>query len=252
MALILDISQRQEKLLASLYTPGATVQSQEAVETEWETLIQVSQHIVDLIERNCLLRDLSTGSLSELKKNGQILFDYIIPPKIKPQLKAAGIVDLTFLIDEKLVFIPWELLFDGQEFLCLRFNTGRCVRTSQHVEKSNRPLMRDPLQMLIIADPQGNLPAARREAVLIREKLAGSREIVITTKTKNVYGHYVQKNIREYDLLHYAGHSDFDIQNPQNSGWRMCDGKLTCQDFLKLGASTPLPQLIFMNACQSI
>ena len=33
--------------------------------------------------------------------------------------------------DDALVQIPWELLFDGQHFLCRRFSMGRLVSTPQ-------------------------------------------------------------------------------------------------------------------------
>lgn len=250
MALILDIS-KKEHLSVSLYAPGASVQSYETLTTDFATVRESSYRITDLLERSTLARASSLSALQELKKNGRILFDYLIPAKIKQGLRREKSVDLTFLIDEHLISIPWELLFDGEYFLCRRFNAGRRVKTSQSLKAQENRSVRHPLLMHVIADPQGNLAQARKEASLIRDGISRSREIVVTTKSKNIYKHYVQKNIREYDIWHYAGHSDFDADHPENSGWLLRDGKLTCEDFARLGESGHWPSLIFMNACQS-
>ncbi|MBL8012772.1 MAG: CHAT domain-containing protein, partial [Candidatus Omnitrophica bacterium] len=248
MALILDISQK-EHLTVSLYAPASAVQSYETVTWDFALVRQAADRITDLMQRSAHAPVIN--ALGELQENGQILFDYLIPSSIKPRLRQEKSTDLTFLIDESLVFIPWELLFDGQEFVCRRFNTGRRVKTSQSLKgKKVRPI-HQPLLMHVIGDPQGNLDQARKEAVSIRDKISASKEIVVTTKTKNVYKHYLQKNFCAYDIWHYAGHADFDTDNPTNSGWLLRDGKLTGEDFATLGESGPAPSLIFMNACQS-
>lgn len=251
MPLILDISKKQH-LSVSLHATGAAVQSYEIFETDFQTIRQTSYQILDLIERNSNVHDVSLKAIPELKKNGQLLFDYVIPKAIKEQLRTTKAEDLTVLVDETLVFIPWELLFDGNEFFCRRFNLGRRVKTTQSVKKDSGRPRRNSLMMQVIADPQGNLIQARKEAIAIRDRFAASADILVTTKTKNVYKQYIQKNIRDYDIVHYAGHADYDVNDPQNSGWLLRDGKLNCHDFNKLGESGYFPQLIFMNACQSV
>ena len=61
----------------------------------------------------------------------------------------------------------------------------------------------------------------------------------------------VKAALVQYNVLHYAGHADYDLQEPAQSGWRLADGKLTAQDVLQLGAAATVPALVFCNACQS-
>jgi tetratricopeptide (TPR) repeat protein len=106
--------------------------------------------------------------------------------------------------------------------------------------------------MLIIADPQGNLEAAAREGHTIQEELqADTRRLRIDSRHHRVGRAYVKTALSQYDVLHYAGHADYDLQEPARGGWRLADGKLTAQDILQLGQAAPLPALVFCNACQS-
>ena len=62
---------------------------------------------------------------------------------------------------------------------------------------------------------------------------------------QNVYGELVKNN---YDILHYAGHADYDETNPGKSGLKCHDGMLVASDFHTIAS---LPQLIFLNGCES-
>jgi tetratricopeptide (TPR) repeat protein len=58
-------------------------------------------------------------------------------------------------------------------------------------------------------------------------------------------------SLGQYDVMHYAGHADYDLEDPANSGWRLADGKLTARQVMQAGASGSMPALLFCNACQS-
>jgi tetratricopeptide (TPR) repeat protein len=106
--------------------------------------------------------------------------------------------------------------------------------------------------MLIVADPQGDLLAAAREGKTIHEDLAGEAErLRIDLRYHRVGTASVKTALGQYNVLHYAGHADYDLQDPAQSGWRLADGKLTAQDVLQLGAAAAMPALVFCNACQS-
>jgi tetratricopeptide (TPR) repeat protein len=57
--------------------------------------------------------------------------------------------------------------------------------------------------------------------------------------------------LRDYDIVHFAGHCEYDQDNPENIGWLLSDGRLTTQDILALGETPSLPSLVFSNACYS-
>jgi CHAT domain-containing protein len=76
-------------------------------------------------------REVTREVLESLKKSGQVLFDLLVPSKAREKLSSTEARNLILYVDDKLVHIPWELLFDGRQFLCRRFAMGRIVRTRQ-------------------------------------------------------------------------------------------------------------------------
>jgi len=62
---------------------------------------------------------------------------------------------------------------------------------------------------------------------------------------------YVKKNIRDYDVVHYAGHADYHAENPSESGWLLSDGRLKASEISTMGGLQPMPALVFSNACQT-
>ena len=66
--------------------------------------------------------------IAELKKSGQLLWDNLLTRPVKERLKRAADRELTLSLDEELISIPWELMHNGEEFLCLAFDCGRLVR----------------------------------------------------------------------------------------------------------------------------
>ena len=65
---------------------------------------------------------LETGKSQRLKETGQHLFHLLFPSEVKQKLAKAASLNLDLVIDDALVWIPWEILHDGEEFLCLQFN----------------------------------------------------------------------------------------------------------------------------------
>ena len=59
----------------------------------------------------------------------------------------------------------------------------------------------------------------------------------------------MKKNLRDYDIVHYAGHAD--ARNPSDSGWLLSDGMLKAAEIAAMGGLQPMPSLVFSNACQS-
>jgi CHAT domain-containing protein len=62
---------------------------------------------------------------------------------------------------------------------------------------------------------------------------------------------FVKKNLRDYDIVHYAGHAKYDAQNPSESGWLLSDGSLQAGEIVAMGGHQPMPALVFSNACKS-
>ncbi|MDY6863123.1 MAG: CHAT domain-containing protein, partial [Thermodesulfobacteriota bacterium] len=176
----------------------------------------------------------------------------LLTKSCKDKISRTTAEDMILNIDDQLVHIPWELLYDGTQFFCQRFSMGRLVVTMQATGGLKLRELKKPLNFMILADPRNNLTASHKEGLAIRDALEKKEELIkIDFKSSDVKVDFVKSNIRHYDLVHYAGHADYNLANPSESGWLLSDRKLTAADIRNLAGVTALPYLIFSNACQS-
>ncbi|MDP8259645.1 MAG: tetratricopeptide repeat protein [Candidatus Gygaella obscura] len=249
---ILEILSEKSKISMSLYERGSTVHQYEEATISFQEVNNLCKEIIGLLNKANTKGKLATGISSELKKVGQVLYDQLLTNNIKLKLKNTKIENLLILIDEGLVQIPWELLYDGVQFLCLRFNIGRNVKTRQTFRESSQRIIGFPIKMLILADPTSDLQLARQEASIIEKELDKKRKIInVSKKVTNINIQYLKKNLRDYDIVHFAGHADYDFKDVSNSGWRLIDGRFTAKDIISMGTTSPLPSIVFSNSCQS-
>ena len=232
---------------------------------EIQTVRQVEEFSVSMsqIDRRCsrMLDSLNQanrrGQLppdiqARLAECGQLFRDELFSNTIKERLTQDTTEALVLTLDDQLVHIPWELLHDGQQFLGQRFAMGRVVRTRQPVVSIPLRTLTPPLRMLILADPCGDLRAAYDEGIYIRD-LTESRpaQIQVTFRSTGVQTNFLKAKLRQYDLIHFAGHADFSDSNSLENGWRLGNGRLTAGNILRMAGTGSMPTLVFANACQS-
>jgi len=253
---ILNLSRQGEKVRVSAFEKVADEeQSLKHYEDKTISIADIERfckEVVTLLNRANRRGDVSPEIVKELKKIGQVFYDEILTPKAKSALRSTTSEDLILYIDDHLVQVPWELLFDGKDFLCLRFNMGRIVSTRQDITGIQKRVPGKSLKMLIVSDPQKNLKAAYKEGIKLRDEISRREEIIkVNLVSSSVDTQYIKKNIRDFDIVHYAGHADHNPEDPSQSGWIMSDGKFTSSDISNMTGSTPLPALVFSNACHS-
>lgn len=112
-----------------------------------------------------------------------------------------------------------------------------------------RPPLGRGLNVALVIDPLGDLPAARTEGEAVMAWLTGMANVAINpiigeTATKENF----LKAIASADVLHYCGHAYFDDVGDDKSGVELRDGVVTLAD-LK-GVETHL-RLAFVNACEA-
>lgn len=253
---VLEIIRRERSLAMSLFEPRDLT----------STLRHYCQCSVSSLEINRLCRETvnvlnkanKKGGLTEeqftnLKKTGHLLWSHVLAHPIRQKLKHLQGIDLTLFLDEELITIPWELLYNGHNFLCLEFNVGRLVRTNvEKVAQAEYRSLSGTPRMLILANPTNDLKSSYTEGLTIKEELDRDRErIRIDFKSTVIDRMYVKKNLGDYDLVHFAGHCEYDPQNQGNTGWLLADGRFTTTDILSLGSSVSMPSLVFSNGCHS-
>ena len=245
---------REESQLLDRIKKGEerTVQQYQTVKISEEAITQLCSQIRSLLNQANRRGRLSKEILKQLQQAGQSLYDQLLSREAKERLEQSQAEHLVLRIDDQLVQIPWELLYDGKEFLCLRFNMGRIVSTRQRVREGKARKIARPLRMLVLADPRGDLPQSAREGILLRDELDRYSDLItVNLKSSRIDRNYILSRIRDYDIVHYAGHADYDSQSPEDSGWLLADGKLKALEIKNLSGRKPMPALVFANGCQS-
>jgi hypothetical protein len=192
----------------------------------------------------------SNAALRDLQRIGGLIFSHLLTEPARKRLRAADPCDLYLRLDEQLIHVPWELGFDGKDFLATKFRVGWQVITRYPLpEVSTGRQPNGPLRVLFIADPTESLPEAGVEA----EQLCALLDEVPSVEVTLRGGRGVRKvpllaELQAHEVVHFAGHSFYDPDNPSQSGWRLHEGVLTAGELSKL---THPPLLVFSNSCQA-
>ncbi len=186
----------------------------------------------------------------ELKDLGSLIFSHLLPQAAREKLRNSESCNLYLRLDDQLVHIPWELAFDGQHFLGMKFRVGRQIITHHKVsQRAPGRAASDTLRVLIVADPSETLRNVSQESEQLCEILDG----VSGLQVRLLGGRGVKRipllaALRGSDIVHFAGHSQFDEKNPENSGWLLHDGLLSASEISKLDQA---PLIVFSNSCQA-
>ena len=252
----LEVTREGNRIKISAYDqkPGeaSTIQHYEETSVSMDWVKTRCNEMVETLNKVNRRGMISREILTRLREVGQVFSDELFTVEVKEKLKNSKAEHMILNLDDRLVHVPWELFYDGQQFLCQRFSMGRLVKTRQTVGKRGTRVLARPLKMLVMADPGGDLQGAYDEGTQIRNTMDLNKDLVNTTlRSGSITPDFIRKKIRNFDLIHFAGHSDYDPQNPGESGWRLTGGSLKAVDIRKMAGSGSMPALIFSNACQS-
>lgn len=254
-ALILEVFKQDDSLRMGLFdqeqaTP--TLRHYAQVGVAFDELKSLSFEMVAILNRLPKDQASQLDQLKSLQKTGRLFWDHLLTRPIKEKLKDSATSTLTLVLDEELIYIPWELIFDGTDFFCLKFNLGRLVRSRGEPASLRYRDLSDSLRMLILANPNNDLKSAYTEGLDIKNQFSHkNKKVHVDFKSTNIDKNYVKKNLCDYDVVHFAGHCEFDRKDSHKSGWALSDGFFKIEDILKMGQSCNMPALVFSNACHS-
>ncbi len=254
-ALVLEVLKENNALAMSVFEQkelASTLRYYGRLAISFPEIDKLCQELTSILSKPDKQGAFVSDSVHNLKKVGQLLWGHLLTKAVKDRLKASQNKDLILSLDEELIDIPWELLYTGEDFLCLKFNLGRVVRTKENINAPQYRYLSAKPRMLILANPTSDLKSAYAEGIHIRNQFDKKRkEINIDLKSTHIDTLYVKKALQDYDIVHFAGHCEYDAASPKNSGWVLKDGRFTAGDIHKLGETLSLPDLIFSNSCYS-
>jgi prenyltransferase beta subunit len=160
--------------------------------------------------------------------------------------------------DPSLIGIPWELMHDGDNFICLKHAISKEVISDFVIAPDIPADFPDRIKVLIIGNPKGKfsrgLQAAEDEAQKIYEMLQSNPLFEVTKLSGQDASRRSLRDLvdrkKYFHVIHFAGHAYFDDSNPLKSGWIMSDGKIEASILERYFEDQP-PKLVFVNACTS-
>ena len=166
-------------------------------------------------------KSLNSETKEKLISNGQLLYRYLLPPSIQKEinhLKKQKIYPL--LISTNDPKIPWELLHDGDDFLCISL----CVSRDLHGISSETGGMtcfpknvssgKNNVKFLFIVnpyDPQEELSDTYEECETIIDSL--DDDVTLSHYISDEHATYwtiKREFTKNYEVIHYAGHICLD------------------------------------------
>lgn len=204
--------------------------------------------------------------LNMAREVGGQLFDMVIPDDVSRELRR-GDLFLEVGADEVHLQYPWELLYDGEEFLCLKHFVGRFVnvaRTGVAQQRFPELLEPDALSVLLISVPRPQprdnveyapLVEAEAETNAIRDTLMplGESVKIKLLSGKDATFNAVWKAIKSpprYHIVHFNGHAYFNNEDPHLSSLVLFDQNMTTGPIVNFFGNRP-PVLLVMNACET-
>ncbi len=216
--------------------------------------------VTDLVERMTDPEPQAAATLSDLLRR------LMVPGEFEELLEGSGA--FVFEVDRPMARLHWEMLAggDGAPPLSVTNPLARQLRTIYSAPPSANARSDQKRTALVIGDPGDpakgqSLPGARREAIRVVEILS-SHGVEVTARIGAPGASDTPSGFEPadridclyllmkggFDVLHYAGHGDFDPERPDRVGWVFKSGLLTARELQRLSAP---PRLVVANACLS-
>src|SRR5205085_11029543 len=165
------------------------------------------------------------GAMEKMRLVRSQLFGLLVPSHVKVDLRTGGLF-LEIGIDEALLNYPWELMHDGEDFLCEKHYLGRFVNvTERPIPPSGdaarlAPVLKQ-LKVLVIGVPRpvrkeqqyDNLSEVHAELDAITQTLDGIPGVKFSTligKEATFDNVYTALRNNRFHIVHYSGHAHFD------------------------------------------
>jgi hypothetical protein len=205
--------------------------------------------------------------MADIALLGNQMLDLAVPPYVQADLRGNAMF-LEIGVDEMLLDYPWELMHDGDDFLCLRHYMGRFVNgASVPMMMARQPTSQlgstiDELSVLLISVPNPpprdgqayeRLLGAEREAEAVVDALKNVDGVTVATLLgKKATYNEVYKALKEnrYQVVHFCGHASFNNARPRQSGLVLFDRDMTTGSVVSYFGKTP-PIVCFINACET-
>lgn len=160
-----------------------------------------------------------------LKESGAGLYERVVGRTWRDLLLSFSGGSVALLVDRSLAGAPWELMFDGEEFLCLKYDLSRLPEESVVVksfvaERGKRRLL------VIDSRPRGLREDDEGGGFEEFSVAESSGHLEVSYLSGRVTSDELVSKAADFDMLHYVGAVKYDVRERANSGWLLDDGVL--------------------------
>jgi hypothetical protein len=197
--------------------------------------------------------------LEEMKKAGGTILNTLLSKNALSKIDEDNPEYLTFEIDRDRLAIPFEILHDGKDFLCLERAVSRWivegVGSVEYEDKAKpRPRLRtasEPISILIIDSrvEADTIPNAcsfvdELEQYLTTDKVFASQSVKVESLRGSLSREEVLSKLSsgKYDIVHLVAPAEVSSGDPTASSWILNDGEVRGYELGKLLANG-YPQL---------
>jgi hypothetical protein len=182
------------------------------------------------------------------KGAGEVAYRVYLPSRVQDRLRSQQGIAIQLHTDW--ADIPWELLHDGQEFLCLKCPLARKPKLLREPRESSANTSGQFLA-LVVGNPTGDLAGAEGEARQVADMLmqnGGTVDLLLRREaTPEEFSKLVVRN--PYHLIHFAGHGYFDTSDPRRSGLVFAGNRvIRGEELERVLSGRPF---VFLSACEA-
>jgi class 3 adenylate cyclase/predicted ATPase len=146
------------------------------------------------------------GATARIRELGRQLLTHLLPEGIAAFLRDAPPSALSLQLDTSLAWVPWEFLWDGENFLGEKFRVSRRIAAdAAPVQPARYAPNRGALKVLIIAGGDAAAPAMSRLNASLRS-IAGIAVSVV--QASDLPREELLRLIGSNDVVHYVGPVD--------------------------------------------
>ena len=190
-----------------------------------------------------------SGLIEEMKELGLMLFENIFPLELRQKLTAhQGPLYLWTEMNS----IPWELLYDENQFWGIKYSMGRkvikVIKPMSDRQKVSVPDKRDPGVLIIASNPNNDLNWLQDEVETIISRVSQFAEVNVISGERATVLETSRELRKGYSIVHYCGHAVKDHATNE-SALLLHEGRLL--DAVTIKSNMGGSPVVFINACQS-
>jgi hypothetical protein len=253
-AVLLDVRRRDESLIVHARAPGSgTALPLEEMNVNWSQVMKLTHAFGNGQPPN----------FSMQQDIGSKLAGIVLPAQAREALAAHPGMPIDVLHDVEAAAIPFELLClsappasaPHASWPALGGGIRRCLLT-QNIPRRRAIHSRGlRLRLLLVADPEDNLRQALDEAAAIQAAFKGRGDVFIGALLGSAQATYegVLEKIKSqsFDIVHFAGHANFNARDPAQSGLCFPGEKMLTARDIDAAQLDQLPALVVLNACKA-